>query len=148
VNDVSGHKIGNHEWYTASVDWILVGSIMYGPFDRIAQETISGLIRIACYWPTKILFGTAESQALTIVDFELPRAFDSSEQAEVQSLIATAEAQYVEQSSAFLLALGDLLASRLATGQSRLYPEDLTLDLVHRMSGTNPDVQLGGSHAG
>ena len=53
VSDASGHRIGDDEWYTAAVDWILVGITQpAGPVYGSGQD-ISAIVQTACQWHTK-----------------------------------------------------------------------------------------------
>jgi hypothetical protein len=89
VTEASGHRIGDEEWYTAAVDWILVGltqpvSPVYGSVD------ISAIMPTARQWHTKILFSTGQDRKLAIVDFETPKAFNPNDRSELEPLIAQA----------------------------------------------------------
>ena len=82
ISGISGHKIGDNEWHTATVDWILVG-ITY-PVDKFQ---LGGMVRTACQWSIKVLFSTGEDRKLSIVDFENPKALDSNNRADIQPLL-------------------------------------------------------------
>jgi hypothetical protein len=107
VSDASGHKIGDDEWYTATVDWILVGLVQPVNF-QIGD--ISSLTQAACEWRTRVLFSTGQNHRLTIVEFGRPKALDPSNRADLQPLIDKATAAYNEQSSAAFGAFAAVLA--------------------------------------
>ena len=131
VSSASGHKIADNEWYTATVDWILIGiaqpvGLAYGR--DIPVDAVLAMPRIACQWRTKVLFGTSADQTLTIlypenprlyepyaeddefvlqplieiVDSENPRPLDPDDKAELQPLIERAAAAYEAETVAFL----------------------------------------------
>ncbi|MFE9454129.1 hypothetical protein [Streptomyces sp. NPDC006739] len=52
VKNVTGHKIDQHVWYTADVEWLLYGS-------AVSTDGDSAL-SVACVWRMKILFSTDE----------------------------------------------------------------------------------------
>jgi hypothetical protein len=90
-----GHKIDDEEWYTAVVDWIMVGIASSYPLDAMTADlTIS---QVWCEWRTKVLFSTREGEVPEIVDYEAPKALDPSDQAELRPLIAEAMASPNEQ---------------------------------------------------
>ena len=103
VIDVSGHKIADAEWYTATVNWILVG--VARPSILFYKPDISAFARIACEWRTKVLFSTGPGQRLAIVDYESPRALDPNDRAELQPLLETALTASVPAISSFFAAL-------------------------------------------
>ena len=107
VSEVSGHKIADAEWYTATVDWILVGIVQ--PSMVLFRRDISAITRIACEWRTKVLFGTGETPKLRIVDFGEPKALDPQDRAEFQPLIESATRAFDAQSSAVFGALSSSL---------------------------------------
>ncbi|MEU5958829.1 PIN domain-containing protein, partial [Streptomyces sp. NPDC047525] len=52
LKNVTGHKIDQHVWYTADVEWLLYGS-------AVSDDGESAL-SVACVWRMKILFSTDE----------------------------------------------------------------------------------------
>jgi hypothetical protein len=131
VSDPYGHKIADNEWYTATVDWILIGIAQpvgsaYGR--DIPVDAVLAMPQIACQWRTKILFGTGADQTLRIlypenprlyepyaeddefelqplieiVDSENPRQLDPDDKAELQPLIERAAAAYEAETVALL----------------------------------------------
>jgi len=87
VSNASGHKIGNDEWYTATVIWLLTGTVRPAFLNQIQGYSF---VQIACHWETKILFSSNKDQPPSIVDFESPKPISRSELGEVRSLIARA----------------------------------------------------------
>lgn len=88
VSEASGHRIGDSEWYTAAVDWILVGIAQpAGPIYG-SRGDISAVVQTACQWQTKVLFSTAQYPKLAIVDFQVPKALEPNDRPELEPLIA------------------------------------------------------------
>ena len=94
VTGGSGHKIGATEFYTAAVDWILVGfarlpdSSMIEhlqPFFRYGQ-----LALIACQWRTKVLFSVGDNPELTVEEYESPTTLDPNGRDALQPLLDSA----------------------------------------------------------
>lgn len=92
VTNGSAHKIGDAEWYTATVDWILVGlaslaAISYFERSLIRPEDTSAVTQLACQWRTKVLFSVGENPELAIVESDTPRALDVNDRDTLQPLI-------------------------------------------------------------
>lgn len=111
VDGATGHKINESEWYTADVEWILVG--LAEPTDQpyidnttvlgsLAMDGASIMPQVACNWHTKILFSTGVDEALTIVAADLPTALSSDDRTELQPLISKAAQKYLYEASAVL----------------------------------------------
>jgi hypothetical protein len=97
VRDAAGHKIGEDAWYTATVDWILVGmaSVPAGTVGTsIALHGLSVPTRVACQWRTKLLFSDKEGESPTLLQHWPPQALDPAEQAEWQPLVQKAMPQF------------------------------------------------------
>jgi hypothetical protein len=109
VSESAGHRIGGSEWYTATVDFILVGIVQ--PVASISsifnpvQGDISAVVQIACQWRAKVLFSVGQHPEFTLVEWSRPKAVDPREQAEVQPLIDKASAASGEQALALYGAL-------------------------------------------
>ena len=88
VSEASGHKIVDAEWYTATVDWILVG--LTQPATSIYKRNIPVIVQTACQWRTKVLYSADKDQKLAIVDFEKPRGLDLNDRAELLPLVEKA----------------------------------------------------------
>ena len=100
VSNASGHKIADAEWYTSTVDWILVG-LTQPVLLSMYQRDVSAIVQTACEWRTKVLFNIGEDRKLTIVNFQAPKALDPSERADWQPLIDNAIAATAQSSTIF-----------------------------------------------
>jgi len=71
VQDVAGHKIGEDAWYTAIVDWILVGlaSVPSAMSTPLAPHAFSVPTRIACQWRTKLLFSSRTGEPPVLLQY-------------------------------------------------------------------------------
>ncbi len=79
VSDGSGHRIGDHEWYTATVDWIMAGDVSVSHPVRLRGAATANwpmAREIACKWRAKVMFSVGDNLELAIVDFESPAALD------------------------------------------------------------------------
>ncbi|MEU0861022.1 hypothetical protein ABZ352_37555 [Streptomyces griseofuscus] len=52
VKNITGHKIDQHVWYTADVEWLLYGSAV--------SDDGEDALSVACVWRMKLLFSTDE----------------------------------------------------------------------------------------
>lgn len=92
VQDVAGHKIGEESWYTATVDWILVGQSM-PPVATSSVHTPPALMLaapptwIACQWRTRLLFTSKPGERLTILQYSDPESLDPAERDEWEPLV-------------------------------------------------------------
>lgn len=111
VGKATGHKINESEWYTADVEWILVGlaepdnQSYIGNADGHGAVAIDGasiMPQIACSWHTKILFSSGANEALTIVAANSPAALSSDDRVELQPLINKAAKKYLYEASAVI----------------------------------------------
>jgi hypothetical protein len=137
VTEASGHRLGDAEWYTASVDWILEGLTqpagpLYGSVD------ISAVMPTACQWRTKVLFSAGQEPKLAIVDFEAPRAFDPSDRSTLEPLLDSIMARSSSSSLlgtyiASLLEPKDLWSASTDTAAD-LNDADQSFDLSRRLS--------------
>jgi PIN domain len=92
VQDIAGHKIGEESWYTATVDWILVGqssppvsaSPVYTPPALVLAQAPTW---IACQWRTRLLFTSKPGERLTILQYSDPESLDPAEQDEWEPLV-------------------------------------------------------------
>ena len=129
VISADGHKIGADEWYTAVVDWILVGAA------GVAKSVDWGgspVNEIGCRWRTKVLFSTDARKPVQVVSSESPKRLDVNEQSELQPLIVG-----MQKSSA----AGASPSQLLAEFYRRIFPNGLP-DLSGLMppSYTPPDL--------
>lgn len=97
VRDVAGHKIGEDAWYTAIVDWILVGlaAVPGATSSALASRTFPVAVptRIACQWRTKLLFSNRPEEPPVLLQYWPPEPLDPAEQDEWQPLIQKAMPQ-------------------------------------------------------
>jgi hypothetical protein len=96
VQEVAGHKIGEDTWYTAIVDWILVGraSVPNASSTPLAALHVASVPTwIACQWRTKLLFSSRPGEPPTLLQFWPPEALDPAEQDEWQPLVRKAVPQ-------------------------------------------------------
>jgi hypothetical protein len=95
VQDVAGHKIGEDAWYTAIVDWILVGlaSVPSATSTPLAPHAFSVPTRIACQWRTKLLFSSRPEEPPVLLQYWPPESLDPAEQDEWQPLVRKATPQ-------------------------------------------------------
>lgn len=139
VSRGSGHKIGDDEWYTATVDWILTGIAKpMMPVLAAYRADISLVAEVACQWHTKVLFRVGENLELTIVDNERPKALDPGDRNVLQPLIDKATSAFGETSSA---PLGAFIA-QLTEGQSTYSRDVLGMNILLQSfrHSTRPDV--------
>lgn len=117
VEKVSGHKINGTEWYTAAVEWILVGYAhpslsrhipSLAAFDSTTYtDDIPELILVACTVKDKVLFSPG-AEELTIVEQGAPVALDPSDRADLLPLIDQATEAQEERMSVFIRALASI----------------------------------------
>jgi hypothetical protein len=95
VQDPAGHKIGEDAWYTAIVDWILVGlaSVPTTASTPLAPHGFSIPTRIACQWRTKLLFSSRPGEPPVLLQSWVPESLDPAEQDEWQPLVRKAVPQ-------------------------------------------------------
>ena len=87
VSGASGHEIGEEKWYTATVDWILVGLATRSIVTLTSASTGPGFSRTACQWRTKLLFSTKEGEAPTLLKYWSAEALDLSEREQWEPLL-------------------------------------------------------------
>ncbi|AKL68116.1 PIN domain-containing protein [Streptomyces sp. Mg1] len=88
VREVSGHRIGEEEWYTATVDWILVGYATRPATASLSIPTAAeNTGRIACQLRTRLLFSSKPGESPTVLQFWPPAALDPEEMAEWEPLV-------------------------------------------------------------
>lgn len=112
VRDVTGHKIGEDEWYTATVDWILVGlaSVPSSSSTTLTTPYVVSVPRwIACQWKTKLLFSSKPGELPNLLQSELPESLDANEQDEWEPLVRKATPQITTSQ------LSDISSSPLAS---------------------------------
>jgi hypothetical protein len=103
ASSASAHRIGDGEWYTADVDWILVGfASLAWPGYKIGSLQFA---KIACQWRTKILFSTGTGESLKVIASEYPEGLDGNNRAELQPLIDSVATTVAEKSSNFFGAI-------------------------------------------
>ncbi len=141
VSEASGHKIGNDEWYTATVVWILVGITQPIVSAYGSVRDISAIVQTACQWRTKVLFSTGESRKLAIVDFETPEALDPNDRTELQPLIDQA-IRSSAQSSALFGAYHTWLVAMMAENGTRMPENGPSPDIVFRDINLDPPPNL------
>ncbi|KOG75239.1 hypothetical protein ADK77_02620 [Streptomyces antibioticus] len=86
VEDVRGHKIDQHVWYTAEVEWLLYGA-------AVSADGESAL-SVACVWHMRILFSTDEKEESPTILSGAPHMPDTTDDrcmSIVRSLRRTAE---------------------------------------------------------
>jgi hypothetical protein len=113
VQAVAGHKIGEESWYTATVDWILVGqpsppvSVSSGrtPLTLVVHSAPDW---IACQWQTRLLFTSKPGERLTILQYSDPESLDPAERDEWEPLVRKAAPQITVTGQ-----LPDIAGSRL-----------------------------------
>ncbi|WP_438293861.1 PIN domain-containing protein [Streptomyces sp. HUAS TT7] len=114
VHEVSGHRIGEEEWYTATVDWILVG---YATRPTTVSPSIPAASlsentgRIACQLRSKLLFSSKPGETPTFLQFWPPTALDPAEVAEWEPRVL----EGMSTPGAATAALGVLLAFMAAS---------------------------------
>jgi hypothetical protein len=98
VKDVAGHKIGDDSWYTAIVDWILVGRALVpnSGTTPLAPQVVSVPRWIACQWRTKLLFSGRPEEPPTLLQYWPPQSLDPSERDEWQPLVRKAAPQITD----------------------------------------------------
>ncbi|GJF30289.1 hypothetical protein KNE206_29890 [Kitasatospora sp. NE20-6] len=112
VQDVSGHKIGDEEWYTATVDWILVGFATLPTTITTAAPTAAGsAAQIACQWRTKLLFSSRPGEVPTILQSWAPTALDPAEKDEWEPIVLDATASTTSTAAALGLLIAGLTAA-------------------------------------
>jgi hypothetical protein len=85
VHEVSGHRIGEEEWYTATVDWILVGYATRPATTSLSLPAASlteNAGRIACQLRSRLLFSSKPGETPTFLQFWPPTALDPAEMAD------------------------------------------------------------------
>lgn len=108
IGELSGHKIGEEEWYTATVDWILTGYAAPSVHAETLVAPDYSVFLMACQWRTKILFSTREGEFLSIIEYEQPAALELSDREEWEPLLNKsmafqADAQLLRQGRAIEL---------------------------------------------
>lgn len=95
VRNAAGHRIGDDDWYTAVVDWILVGraSVPSSSIMPFAVSAVPVPRWIACEWRTKLLFSNREGEAPTLLKYWPPATLNASEQDEWEPLVRAAVPQ-------------------------------------------------------
>jgi hypothetical protein len=97
IQDVAGHKIGEDGWYTAIVDWILVGmaSVPSATSSPLASHAFSVSVptRIACQWRTKLLFSSRPEEPPVLLQYWPPQPLDPAGRDEWQPLVRKAMPQ-------------------------------------------------------
>lgn len=116
VQDASGHKIGEDAWYTAIVDWILVGTASAAGTLTTSPPgySLPAPRLIACQWRTKLLFSNRPGEPPTLLQYWPPRPLDPAEQDEWQPLIQKATPPLTGISgdvSAMILAFGAMVSA-------------------------------------
>lgn len=99
VRDVAGHKIGEDAWYTAIVDWILVGmaSAPSASSTPQAPQVASVPIFVACQWRTKLLFSSKPGEPPALLAYSALEAPNPAEQDEWLPLVRKAAPQTISQ---------------------------------------------------
>lgn len=111
VQEVSGHKIGEEEWYTATVDWILVGFATLPPAPTaVAPAATGAAAQVACQWRTKLLFSSKPGEGPTILQYWAPDALDQAEKDEWEPLVLDAVASTTGTAAALGLLIAGLAA--------------------------------------
>jgi hypothetical protein len=95
VQDVAGHKIGEDAWYTAIVDWILVGlaSVPNASSTPLTAHLVSVPTWVACQWQTKLLFSSRPGEPPVLLQHWPPESLDAAEQDEWEPLVRKAVPQ-------------------------------------------------------
>jgi hypothetical protein len=143
VSRSSGHKIGNAEWYTANVNWILVGIAQ--PAASLYRSDISGILQLACEWPTRVLFSVGENRQLTILEQQRPKALDPNERADLQPLLEKAVTASQIASSMFASFVDRLLRENFGLGPTpniEFDPTETSFDTFYPIHA-GFDVTLG-----
>jgi hypothetical protein len=120
VNNASGHEIGGEKWYTATVDWVLIGTAVR-PFS--SARLLNTTNQVACQWRTKLLFSTREGDTPTLLQHWPPETLNAGEMAEWEPLLLKG----MKSVSSTNGVLGVLLASVLYAYASRHRLPDITL---------------------
>lgn len=90
VSGASGHEIGSEKWYTATVDWVLVGFAIrpLSPGLATASSILpAGFSQTACQWRTKLLFSAESEKAPTLLQYGAAEALNPDEKAEWEPLL-------------------------------------------------------------
>lgn len=87
VQDVEGHKIGDEEWYSATVDWILVGFANRPPVVSPSAPLVKTPTPVACQLRTRLLFSSKSDEAITVLQYFAPTALDPAEKAAWEPLV-------------------------------------------------------------
>lgn len=92
VQEVAGHKIGQNSWYTAVVDWILVGLALAPSVSSVMLIPSAASVPtwIACEWRTKLLFSDKQGEPPTLLQYWTPESLDAAEQSEWEPLVRKA----------------------------------------------------------
>lgn len=96
VRDAAGYEIGDDAWYTATVDWILVGLASVPGGTVSTSLTPRGMtipVRVACQWRTKLLFSNRPGDSPTLLQSWPPHSLDPAEQDQWQPLVRKAMPQ-------------------------------------------------------
>ncbi|WP_329392639.1 PIN domain-containing protein [Streptomyces lydicus] len=114
VKHVTGHKIDQHVWYTADVEWLLYGS-------AVSDDGESAL-SVACVWRMKILFSTDEKEESPTILSGAPCMPDTADDRcmnVVRSLRQTAE-RLASRVTGSLTSAQDVSASAASAAAARL----------------------------
>lgn len=72
ISDVTGHRIEQDTWYTATTDWVLSG--------LVARADNQSIRRVSCVWTLKILFSTRDDdEPPTLLGIDDPRLPDPND---------------------------------------------------------------------
>lgn len=116
IQNVTGHKIGEDAWYTASVDWILAG-LASVPDTTSAPSAMPGFSAparfIACQWRTKLLFSSKQEEPPVLLQSWPPESLSPAEQDEWQPLVRKALPQATALQIPDLSSNGALVAALL-----------------------------------
>ncbi|MEV6781182.1 PIN domain-containing protein [Streptomyces sp. NPDC051098] len=85
VADAVGYEIDGEKWYTATVDWLLLGISAISPDVLIPTACASELT--VCQWRTKLLFSTRNGDTPTVLEWEPPQSLDPAEREAWQPLL-------------------------------------------------------------
>ncbi|MFH8219604.1 PIN domain-containing protein [Streptomyces sp. NPDC018057] len=112
VSDVSGHQIGEEEWYTATVDWILVGIALRPPTVVTSTAFTNATVgQVACQWRTKLLFSSKQGEVPTILQSLPPEALDPEEKADWEPLVHKGMAPMTGSAPVLALLAASLIAA-------------------------------------
>ncbi|MGA4902954.1 PIN domain-containing protein [Streptomyces griseoincarnatus] len=114
VENVRGHEIDQHVWYTADVEWLLYGS-------AVSDDGESAL-SVACVWRMRILFSTDEKEESPTILSGAPCVPDTADErcmSIVQRLRQAAE-RLASRVTGGLAAAQELSASTASAATARL----------------------------